>query len=99
MVINTRISEELLLVSKSAAKHHLLLPQLLGRVPGEHTVIQAGRDHRGDLDPPAKSDQVAQSCIQVCSNKLPSILKPLEQASQVRQLPPTVLWNLERGLF
>lgn len=59
---------------------------------GAH-VTEAHR-REGDVDPPAKLDRVAQSCIQVCSNKLLSILKPMEQASQVRQSPPTVLWNL-----
>lgn len=76
MVINTKISEELLLVSKSAAKHHLdplaahsaVRKSCRGAHVTEHTVIQAGRDHRGDLDPPEKSDQVAQSCIQICSD-------------------------------
>lgn len=72
MIINTRIFEELLLVSKSAAKHHLAplaahsaVRKLLGEhMLQKHTVIQAGCD----LDLPAKSDQVAQSCIQVCSD-------------------------------
>lgn len=58
---------ESLLVSKPAAKHHLA-PLAVRKSPGEHTVIQAGRNHRGGLDPPAKSDQVAQNCIEVCSD-------------------------------